>query len=156
MAGPAYPLRLPTRLPVLWRVMVLSLTLGALMARLLAWADGEPFRTLPTLYIMAVAVPSVLLTYMALPARAGEAGLKLFDRWGLPRQLAWSEIRDVQLARWPHLLFAPSLKVVLADGSVRWLPRESGRLDELHALAVRLVGPGHPLVKALETPLHRL
>jgi len=156
VAGPAYPLRLPTRLPVLWRVMVLSLTLGALLSRGLAWADGEAFRSLPTFIIMAVAAPSVLLTYMALPARAGEAGLKLFDRWGLPRRLAWSEIRDVQLARWPYLLFAPSLKVTLLDGSVRWLPRESGRLGELHALAVRVVGPGHALVKALETPLHAL
>ncbi len=156
MARPAYPLRLPTRLPVLWRVMVLSLTLGALVARLLAWADGEPFRSLPTLWIMTVAAPSVLLTYIALPARAGEAGLLLFDRFGLPRRLVWSEIRDVHLARWPYLLFAPSLKVTLTDGRVRWLPRESGRLHELHALALRMAGAGHPLVRALETPLHRL
>jgi hypothetical protein len=156
VASGAYPLRLPTRLPVLWRVMVLSLTLGALLSRLLAWADGESFRSVPTLWIMAVAAPSVLLTYIALPARAGEAGLKLFDRFGLPRRFAWSEIRDVQLTRWPYLLFAPSLKVTLVDGRVRWLPRESGRLSELHALALRVVGPAHPLVKALETPLHRL
>jgi hypothetical protein len=48
------------------------------------------------------------------------------------------------------------LKVVLTDGRVRWLPRDIRGLAELHTLALRVAGPTHPLVRALETPLHRL
>lgn len=156
MARGDYPLRLPTRLPLLWRIMVLSLTLGALAARLLEWLEGAPFRGVPTLFVTAVAAPSVLLWYYGFAGRAGEQGLKLFDSAGFPRRVAWDEIASASLRRWPYLLWAPSLRLVLRDGRVRWLPRETQGLAELHALALRVRGPGHPLVQALETPLHRL
>lgn len=156
MGRPTYPLRLPTRLPLLWRIMVLSLTAGALLARTLAWLEGEPFRGVPSLFIMALAAPSVLLWYRFFAAAAGEAGLKLFDTAGFPRQVRWDEIEAVSLARWPYLLFAPSLKLVLRDGRVRWLPRETQGLGQLHTLALARLGAQHPLVRALETPLHRL
>jgi hypothetical protein len=156
VAGPAYTLRLPTRLPLLWRVMVLSLTLGALAARALAWLEGADFSSVPTLVIFAVAVPSVMWTYLGLPAQAGEAGLRLFDTWGFRRRVSWEDVRSVSLRRWPSMVFAPALRVELTDGRVRWLPRETHGLAELHALAQRRVGPEHPLVRALETPLHRL
>ncbi len=156
MARAEYPLRLPTRLPLLWRLTVLGLTMGALVARASAWLEGEPFGALPTLVIMAIAVPSVLLVYVGFCARAGAAGLKLFDGWGLPRRLGWHEIRDVRIARWPYLLFAPALRVELVDGRARWLPRETQNLGALHALAREHAGADHPLVQALETPLHRL
>jgi hypothetical protein len=149
-------LRLPTRLPLLWRIMVLSLTLGTLLARGHEWLDGAPFRGVPTLFVTALAVPSVLLWYYGFAGRAGERGLKLFDNAGFPRRVGWDEIASAQLQRWPYMLWAPALRVVLADGRVRWLPRETQGLGELHALALRVRGPGHPLVKALETPLHRL
>jgi hypothetical protein len=125
VAAPGYPLRLPTRLPVLWRVM-------------------------------AVAAPSVVMLYLAFPARAGSAGLKLFDAWGFPRRVGWAEVHEVRLSRWAYLLWAPSLRVQLHDGRVRWLPRETRGLAELHALALREGGPAHPLVAALQTPLHQL
>ena len=156
MAGPAYSLRLPTRPALLWRVMVLGLTMGALLARVLAWMDGDPFRGVPSLFIMALAVPSVLLWYVALAAHAGPAGMKLFDGWGLPRRVAWEDLRAASLARWPYMLYAPALKVELADGRVRWLPRETQRLGELHKMALARLGAEHPFVRALETPLHRL
>ncbi len=156
MARSDFPLRLPTRLPLLWRLMVLSLTLGTLLARGADWLQGEPFRAVPTLFVMALAGPSVLLWYYGLAARAGEVGLKLFDNTGLPRRVGWDEIQSARLARWPYLLWAPSLRVQLSNGRVRWLPRETQGLDELHALALRVGGVEHPLVKALETPLHRL
>lgn len=156
MARPAYPLRLPTRLPVLWRVTVLSLTLGVLTARVIDWAQGRPFGSVPTLLVMALAVPMVLLLYAGMAARAGEAGLRLFDGWGWPRRLAWGDVAEVQLQRWPALLYAPSLKLKTHDGRTFWLPRDSGGLDALHALALRCAGRAHPLVRALETPLHRL
>jgi hypothetical protein len=156
MAQPAYPLRLPTRLPVLWRLTVLSLTLGALLSRVWAWLEGEPFRMAPPALILAMAVPLVLLWYVIYVARAGEAGLKLFDSWGFAHHVGWDEIRSAEVARWPHMLFAPALKVVLTDGRVRWLPRDIRGLAELHTLALRVAGPTHPLVRALETPLHRL
>jgi len=149
-------LRLPTRLPLLWRLMVLSLTLGVLVARFLDWLEGEPFRGVPTLFVMAVAVPSVLLWHFGFAGRAGEGGLRLFDNVGFPRRLRWDQIASARLARWPYLLWAPSLRVVLHDGRVRWLPRDSHGLAELHALALRVGGPAHPLVQVLETPLHRL
>ena len=89
MAQPAYPLRLPTRLPVLWRLTVLSLTLGALLSRVWAWLEGDAFSVAPPALILASAVPLVLLWYVVFVAR-------------------------------------------------------------------RVAGPSHPLVRALETPLHRL
>lgn len=156
MAREDHPLRLPTRLPLLWRVMMLSLTLGALLAQGWDWLEGKPFGGVPTGFVTAIAVPSVLLWYFGLAARAGEAGLKLFDPWGFPRRVAWDEIASAELGRWPYLLFAPSLRIVLRDGRVRWLPRETQGLGELHALAARVAGAGHPLVQALQTPLHRL
>lgn len=156
MARAEHPLRLPTRLPLLWRVMVLGLTLGTLAARAWDWLHGEPFRGVPTHFVLAIAVPSVLLWYFGFAGRAGEAGLKLFDAAGFPRRVAWGEIQAVSLARWPYMLFAPALKIELRDGRVRWLPRETQGLAELHALALRVVGPAHPLVQALETPLHRI
>ncbi len=155
-AHSALTLRLPTRMPVLWRVMMLSLTLGVVVARGSDWLAGQPFGLLPTHWIMAAAAPSVLLWYLLIPARAGEAGLQLFDPYGFPRRLAWQDVQRVELARWPWMLFAPSLKVQLHDGQVRWLPRDTARLAELHALALRVVGAEHPLVQALATPLHRL
>lgn len=149
-------LRLPTRLPLLWRLMVLSLTLGVLLARALDWLQGEPFRGVPTLFVMALAAPSVLLWHFGFAGRAGEQGLKLFDAAGFPRRVRWDEIEAARLARWPYLLWAPALRVQLRDGRVRWLPRETQGLAGLHALALRVGGPAHPLVQALETPLHRL
>ena len=156
MARPDYPLRLPTRLPLLWRLMVLSLTAGALIARTWDWLEGEPFRGVPTLFIVALAAPSVLLWYYLFDARAGAAGLRLFDAAGIPHHVAWGEIEAASLSRWPYLLFAPAVKLVLRDGRVRWLPRETKNLGELHALVLRQCGADHPLVQALETPLHRL
>lgn len=156
MARADYPLRLPTRLPLLWRVMVLSLTLGVLSARVWAWLNGEPFRGVPSHLIVALAVPSVLLWHLGLACRAGEQGLQLFDGAGFPRQVGWDDIDSASLQRWPQMLFAPALKLVLRGGRVRWLPRDSQGLGELHALALRVRGPAHPLVRALETPLHRL
>lgn len=156
MSAPAYPLRLPTRLPVLWRLMVLSLTLGALTSRLWAWSQGEGFGGVPTLVITAVAAPLVLLMYLLMPARAGEAGLRLFDGWGWPRRLDWDQIAEVRLARWPGLLYAPALALVSRQGRVHWLARDTQGLGELHALVLRRAGAAHPLVRALETPLHRL
>ena len=156
MAQSAYPLRLPTRLPVLWRLTVLSLTLGALLSRVGAWLEGDAFSVAPPALILASAVPLVLLWYGVFVARAGESGLKLFDSWGFAHRVSWDAIRSAELARWPHMLFAPALKVVLSDGRVRWLPRDTQGLAELHTLALRVAGPSHPLVRALETPLHRL
>lgn len=156
MGRPAYPLRLPTRLPLLWRVMVLGLTLGALLARGLAWMEGEPFRGVPSHFIVALAVPSVLVWYLALAAHAGPAGMKLFDGWGFPRRVAWEEMHSAGLARWPYMLWVPAIKVVLADGRVRWLPRETQRLGALHAMARARLGADHPLVRTLETPMHQL
>jgi hypothetical protein len=115
LAAPAaHPLKIPIRLPALWRALVLSATLGVLTGRL------------------------------------------LLDSWGLRREVAWDAVQQVQLARWPAMLFMPAIKVVTREGCTRWLPRESRGLDELHALALRAGGPGHPLLRALETPLHRL
>lgn len=156
MSRTTYPLRLPIRLPVLWRLTVLSLTLGALMSRLWAWSQGGAFGGVPTLAVTAMAVPMVLLMYLLMPARAGEAGLRLYDAWGWPRRLDWDQIAEVRLARWPSLLYAPALALVSRQGRVLWLPRDSGGLGALHALALRRVGADHPLVRALETPLHRL
>jgi hypothetical protein len=156
MAKPAYPLRLPTRLPVLWRLTVLSQTLGALLNSIWAWLQGDAFSVAPPALILASAVPLVLFWYAFFVARAGESGVKLFDRWGFAHRVDWDEIRSAEMARWPHMLFAPALKVVVADGRVRWLPRDTRGLAELHTLALRVAGPTHPLVRLLETPLHRL
>lgn len=156
MGQTAYTLRLPTRLPLLWRVMVLGLTIGALFARGLAWMQGEPFRGVPSQFILAMAAPSVLIWYLALAAYAGPAGLKLFDGWGFPRRVAWDELRSARLARWPYMLWVPAIRVELADGRVRWLPRETQCLGELHAMAQARLGADHPLVRTLETPMYRL
>ncbi len=149
-------LRLPTRPPVLWRVMTVSLSLGVALSTTTDWLAGQPFRWVPTHWVMGLAAPSVLAWYLLLPARAGEGGLQLFDHLGFPRRLGWQDVQRVELARWPAMLWAPSLKVHLHSGQVRWLPRDTARLAELHALALRVAGPEHPLVQALATPLHRL
>ncbi len=156
MLQSAYPLRLPTRPAQLWRVVVLGMTAGALLARVWNWLEGDELRIVPTPFILSLAVPTVLLMYLGFPARAGAQGMKLFDAFGWPRRVAWAQMVAVERARWPYLLFAPSLRVRLADGRTRWLPRETKRLDELHALALAEAGPTHPLVRALETPLYRL
>jgi hypothetical protein len=156
LAGRAYPLRLPTRVALLWRVAVLGMTLGAMAARLWSWSQGEEFRTLSSLVIMALAAPWVLLLHLGFPARAGDQGLRLFDAWGWPHRLAWSDIREVELSRWPYMVFAPALRLRMADGSVRWLPRETQNLAALHALVLARCGPAHPLAQALQTPLYRL
>jgi hypothetical protein len=156
MAGPAYPLRLPMRLPLLWRMAVLSITAGVVSARLWAWSQGEAFGRLPTHIVPLVALPWVAVMYGLMQARAGEAGLRLFDGWGIWRRVAWDEVVEVGLARWPAMLFAPALAIRTRDGRRHWLARDSGGLAALHALALRHGGPAHPLVRALETPLHRL
>jgi hypothetical protein len=156
VADARYPLRLPTRLPVLWRMTVLSLSLGVLMARLWDFAQGRPFSGVPTLAVTAMAVPMVASMYLLMAGRAGERGMRLFDGWGWPRQVAWDDIVDVQLRRWPALVFAPALAIRSRQGRVYWLPRESAGLGELHALVQRAAGPDHPLARALQTPLHRL
>jgi hypothetical protein len=156
LARADYPLRLPTRLPLLWRMAVLSLTLGAVTGRAWDWTQGRPFDTVPTWLVMAVAVPMVLIMYFWMAGRAGAKGLRLVDAWGLAREIAWDDIEDVSLRRWPMMLFAPSLAIRSRRGRVFWLPRDSQGLGDLHALALREAGAAHPLVKALETPLHRV
>ncbi|MEY3252349.1 MAG: hypothetical protein RL227_1322, partial [Pseudomonadota bacterium] len=111
MAKPAYPLRLPTRLPVLWRLTVLSQTLGALLNSIWAWLQGDAFSVAPPALILASAVPLVLFWYAFFVARAGESGVKLFDRWGFAHRVDWDEIRSAEMARWPHMLFAPALRI---------------------------------------------
>lgn len=154
--NPRYPLALRTRPAILWRVSVLSMTLGASIANVWRWLEGQSLGTPPTVAIMLLAALSVCVIYLVTPARAGPGGLLWFDAWGLRRAVAWGEVQAVDLARWWQLLWVPALRLRTADGRVRWLPRDSLNLAELHALARAQAGAAHPLVRVLETPLHRL
>ncbi|MBX3635424.1 MAG: hypothetical protein KF683_08575 [Rubrivivax sp.] len=144
----------PVKIPSLWRQSLGGMTAGAVAARLLQWAQGEPFSWPASLPMMGTAAVLVALVYFLQPTRAGSEGLKLMTSWGLRRTLPWSAVRQVTLARL-HLL-QPALKVLDHEGRVYWIDRETKNLRGLHELALRHGGEDHPLTRALRTPLHAL
>lgn len=151
-----YPLRMPMRWPLLWRISLVSVALGVALARVEAYSRGAAWGTWPTLLVMGTAAGAALLSYFLMMLRAGEGGLLLFNSWGVRRHVGWDEVRQAGLRRMPWLLFAPALALELHDGRRYWLPRDTQNLAALHALALRLGGPAHPLLRVLETPLHAL
>jgi ribose/xylose/arabinose/galactoside ABC-type transport system permease subunit len=144
------------RLAVLWRAGGTGALVGAVLGRLIRWLQGEPFVWPETLWLMGVTGVLVLAVYALLPARADEQGLDAFDGLGLRHRLPWAQIVRVELRPWWAMWCAPALCLVTTEGRRRWLARDTRGLDALHALARRTAGPDHPLVRALETPLHRL
>lgn len=150
-AGPT--LRFPTRLSAMWRQATLSLSLGAAVAQLWRWAEGREFAWPSTLLMMAIAACMVLATFLLMPPQANRRHIWLYTRWGWRQRLPWTELRAVRLTRW---YLAPALRVQTAGHGTHWLPRDTVRLPQLHALALQQLGPQHPFVQALETPLYRL
>ncbi|MCW5610499.1 MAG: hypothetical protein KIS83_07410 [Rubrivivax sp.] len=144
----------PVKIPSLWRQTLGGMTAGGVAARLHQWVQGEAFSWPASLPLMAAAAVLVALVYFLQPTRAGSAGLKLMTSWGLRRQLRWTDVRQVTLAR-AHLL-QPSLKVLDHEGRVHWIDRDTRNLRGLYELALRHGGEDHPLARALRTPLHAL
>jgi hypothetical protein len=144
------------KLAVLWRAGGTGALVGAVLGRSMRWLQGEPFVWPETFWLMGVTGVLVLLVYLLLPARADGQGLDAFDGLGLRHRLRWDQIVRVELVAWWALWLAPALRLTLSDGRTRWLMRDVRGLDQLHALGRAAAGPDHPLVRALETPLHRL
>ena len=128
--------------------------LGAVVGRLSMWAQGQPFALPSTLPLMAVAATLVVLIYYLQPTLAGKEGVKAMNNWGVRKFVKWLDIEAVTFARW--YLVQPSLKLVDRSGRAYWIARDTKDLGALHALAVEYGGNGHPLARALETPLHAL
>jgi hypothetical protein len=105
---------------------------------------------------MAATAATVLLGYATMPALADGRGVRAMTQLGWPVRVAWADIVAVELRPWWAMWRAPALCIVTAAGRKRWLLRESHGLAALHALAQSAGGAEHPLVRALETPLHRL
>lgn len=144
----------PVRITALWRQAFPGLLLGAIVARLSLWMQGEPFSLPSTLPLMAIAAVLVVVIYYLQPTLAGEPGIKAMNIWGVRRLVGWSDIESVSFARW--YLVQPSLKLVDRSGRTYWIARDTKDLGALHALAVEHGGAGHPLAKALETPMYAL
>jgi hypothetical protein len=155
-AGDMAVVRLFPRLPALWRACATGATLGVAIGAGLRWLDGGAFVWPQALWLMAATAVGVLLTYITNPTLADGRGLRAMSQLGWPVRVAWADIAAVELRPWWTMWRAPALCVVTASGRRLWLMRESHGLAALHALAVREGGPDHPLVRALETPLHRL
>lgn len=142
------------KIPTLWRQAFPGLMLGALVGRVMRWLDGQPFSLPDTLPLMAAAAVLVMLIYYFQPTLAGPPGVKAVNSWGVRRLVGWADIQAVTLARM-HLI-QPSLKLLDHRGRSLWIARDSKDLGALHRLAVEHGGVGHPLARALETPLHAL
>ena len=146
----------PFRIKVgaLWRLAFSGLVVGALLSRALLWVQGQPFSLPSTLPLMAVAAVLVALSHYLQPTLAGEHGVKAMNNWGIRRLVPWSDIRSVTFAR--MYFVQPALKLVDGSGRAHWIARDTLDLGALHAIAVRYGGAGHPLTRALETPLYAL
>lgn len=145
--------RFHTRLPALWRQGMLSLTLGAGFAQLWRWVEGGGFAWPSTFLMMGIAAVMVLATFVLMPPMANRRHVWLYTTGGTRRRVPWSELRSVRMGRW---YMTPSLRIDTAGGAALWLPRDTMQLPAFHALAVQQLGPQHPLVQVLETPLYRL
>jgi hypothetical protein len=150
------PVLLRTKPAVLWRLAMLGLIIGAAIAAALRMLEGDSFRMPPPWLLPCLAALSVLGMYFFSAAKADDQGLLLFTSWGFRRRVAWVDVHAVELMRWPWVLWAPALRFTDARGRRLWLIRESQNLAALHQRALRVVGPDHPLVRALQTPLHAL
>jgi len=144
----------PVKIPTLWRQAFPGLVLGALVARINLWIQGEPFSLPSTLPLMGLAAVVVVVVYFFQPTLCGASGLKVMGTWGFRRHVAWPEIREVSFSRLYHL--QPSLKLIDGHGRAHWIARDTKDLRGLHALAKQFGGPSHPLTVALETPLFQL
>jgi hypothetical protein len=144
------------RLPAIWRLSATGALTGAVLSRALKWLEGAPFVWPETFFLMGATASAALLTWALMPSKADAEGLHLPDSLGLRRRVRWDQIETVELRPWWAMWRAPALAVTTRDGKRRWLLRESHGLDDLHKLALQVASPAHPLVRALETPLHRL
>jgi hypothetical protein len=144
----------PVKIPTLWRQAFPGLVLGALVARVNLWVQGEPFSLPNTLPLMGVAAVVVITIYFFQPTLCGASGLKVMNGWGIRKFVAWPEIGQVTLGR--LYFIQPSLKLTDLQGRTFWIARDTKDLLGLHTLAVKYGGSSHPLTLALETPLFRL
>ena len=95
----------------------------------------------------------MLATFLLMPPQAKRRQIWRYTSGGLRKPVPWTDLRSVRMARG---YMTPALRVETSGGAALWLPRDTLRLPQLHALAVQRLGPQHPLVQALETPLYRL
>jgi hypothetical protein len=153
---PPSAVRLLPRLPALWRACATGALIGAAASNAIRWFQGEPFAWPQAAWMMAATAAAVLSTYATMPARADASGLRGFTQLGWPKRVQWADIARVDLRPWWAMWRAPGFCITTHAGKRVWLMRESHGLGALHALARRAGGAAHPLVLALETPLHRL
>ena len=144
----------PVKIPALWRQASQGMVLGALMARVSLWMQGQPFSWPNTLPVMGLAAIAVAVVYFFQPTLVGASGLKAMSTWGYRRTVAWPDITQVTFARLYFL--QPSLKLIDRNGRAFWIARDTRNLHALHTLAKTHGGEQHPLTLALETPLFRL
>lgn len=144
----------PVKIQTLWRQAFPGLLLGAVVGRASLWVQGQPFSWPESWPLMAAAAVMVSALYFFQPTLAGAAGLKAMQFWGLRRFVAWADVREVSFAR---LYFVqPSLRLVDKHGRVYWIARDTRDLLGLYGLVKQHAGAGHPLTRALETPLFKL
>ena len=144
----------PVKIPTLWRQAFPGLILGAMIARVSLWVQGEPFSVPNTLPLMGVAAVLVAVIYFFQPTLAGPEGVQVMNSFGFRRLVKWSDIQTTTLGR---LYFVqPSLKILDLRGRAYWIARDTKDMNGLYAIARACGGVDHPLTKALETPLFAL
>jgi hypothetical protein len=142
------------KLPALWRQTFPALVIGASLAQVINWLEGQPWSWPPTLLLMGIAAVMVLGMHWLQPTQAGPQGLRLMGADGLRRAVRWDEIVEVRMGRMHGL--QPALRIIDRRGRSLWLPRDTHDLRGLHALALHHGGAEHPLTRALATPLYAL
>lgn len=144
----------PIKIPALWRQVFPSLLLGAMIARVWDWAQGQPFSLPETVPVMLGTAAFVSITYLLQPTLCGASGVTAMTLWGFRRHVSWGDIQTAALAR--YFIVQPSFKLTDGQGRTYWIARDTQNLAGLHALAREHGGPDHSLTRVLETPAYRL
>jgi Bacterial PH domain len=139
------------KLPALWRQVFPIGIATALLVRVGSWLSGQPFSWPSTIPISLAAGLIVVAFYLMRPVQAGPAGLRLLNRLGFRRLVAWDDVCDVRFGRRQPL--EPAFRLTDRRGKVYWIPRHTQGLRELQRMCMRFGGASHPLAVALETPV---